>query len=115
MIGELMIFNYFDNKKENFNQETSEEKEYTLPPQETSGGGGDTLTPPSQEVSRGGGGSALFTFLIFMIQMILIFGTFFYAIYLSFQRNDGFSLIGFLAACYYPIFYIIYAFVSPVA
>ncbi len=84
MIGELMIFNYFDNKKEHFKQE------------------------------GGGGGGAFFAFLIFMIQMILIFGTFFYAIYLSFQRNDGFSLIGFLAACYYPIFYIIYAFISPV-
>tara|TARA_B100001996_G_scaffold194171_1_gene148666 strand:+ start:1951 stop:2205 length:255 start_codon:yes stop_codon:yes gene_type:complete len=83
MIGELMILNYFDNKKEHFKQE-------------------------------GSGGGGAFAFLIFMIQMILIFGTFFYAIYLSFQRNDGFSLIGFLAACYYPIFYIIYAFISPV-
>ena len=81
MIGELMIFNYFDNKKEHFKEKES-------------------------------GGGALFAFFIFMIQMILIFGIFFYAIYLSFQRNDGFSLIGFLAACYYPIFYITFMIIN---
>lgn len=104
-----LLSSYEHGKKEDFENADSEPTNETeAVEQNDSGDTSDAVVGGA--VGVGVLGVALLPFFMWLLQVMI----FIFAIYISFQRNDGFDALGFLAACCYPICYLLYAFFSPI-